>query len=103
MLIDNFSRIIDRLRIVITSRCNYQCFFCHNEGIRENVNDMLNTDDISLIVKVCKRLGINRFKITGGEPLIRSDIINIIKTINSYEPSDFIIINKWLLLKYPSS
>ena len=88
MLIDNFGRIIDRLRIVITSKCNYQCFFCHNEGIRESINDMLNVDDISFIIKVCRYLGINRFKITGGEPLIRNDIIDIVKTISNYEPSD---------------
>lgn len=84
---DKFGRRISRLRIKVTSRCNYRCFFCHSEGSTEH-SDLLSPDDIEFIVKTLSKLGIKRFKITGGEPLLRKDIVDIIHRISHYNPED---------------
>ncbi len=84
---DRFNRKIDRLRIKITHRCNYHCFFCHSEGSTEE-KDLITVNDIEFIVRTLSNLGIRRFKITGGEPLLRQDIAEIINVIKKYNPID---------------
>ncbi len=81
MLIDKYNRIIDNLRISVTNECNLRCFFCHREG-NEGTEDVLTPEDIEFIVKVAAKLGIKKIKITGGEPLIRNDIVNIVEKIS---------------------
>ncbi|MHA1400718.1 MAG: radical SAM protein [Candidatus Heimdallarchaeaceae archaeon] len=69
------------LRISLTSKCNFSCFFCHNEGqFANNVEDrILNPNDLIKITKIAYDSGIKKFKITGGEPLLYKDVDNLIK------------------------
>ena len=78
---------INRLRIKITNKCNFNCFFCHNEGSFES-NDLLTSQDFDFIADTCTKLGIKRFKITGGEPLLRNDVVDIISTLRKYTDDD---------------
>ena len=78
---------VTRLRIKVTNKCNYRCFFCHREGTYEN-DDKLTVKDIEFIAKVCTKLGITKFKITGGEPLLRQDIVDIIYAIRKHTNDD---------------
>jgi len=86
-LIDNYGRPLTHLRISITSLCNYNCFYCHLEGI-EKVNDLLTPNEIGIIAYAASALGIRKFKLTGGEPLLRPDIVDVVKEIASIKPLD---------------
>src|SRR3990170_2999293 len=79
---DRFGREINYMRISITDRCNFRCFYCMPpEGIRPVLppSAILSYEEILEIVKISIRLGITRFRITGGEPLVRKDIIFLLQ------------------------
>ncbi|MFP3296683.1 MAG: radical SAM protein, partial [Vulcanisaeta sp.] len=74
MLVDNYGRPWLKLRIVVNSVCNYKCLFCHFEGQSKFLGRELSAEDIGFTASVAKELGVDDFKITGGEPLLRRDI-----------------------------
>ncbi len=80
---DDFKRPVNSLRIQVNAICNYHCMFCHMEGTDRNLSYM-SPDEIEKVVKVASSFGVSRIKITGGEPLLRHDIIEIIKRIKKY-------------------
>ncbi|AKG38986.1 hypothetical protein MA03_06625 [Infirmifilum uzonense] len=80
MLVDRFGRPLNNLRISVTGKCNYNCIFCHREG-EENTPDELTADDIELVASAAYKHSIKSFKLTGGEPLIRRDIAEIVSRI----------------------
>ena len=65
------------LRVAVTERCNFRCVFCHSEGIGSSTEE-LKTEDYQIIAKATSLLGISYVKFTGGEPLLRSDLEEII-------------------------
>jgi len=79
VLVDNCGRPTLNLRVSLTQRCNLRCPYCHREGqtpgsgLRE-----MTAEEVVRIVRVAVGLGINRVKLTGGEPLLRSDIVEIV-------------------------
>jgi len=81
---DRFGRPLLNLRISVTQRCNLHCPYCHREGEEKrkdaSIIEMM-PEEIIRIVKIAVNLGINRIKITGGEPLLREDILDIVKGI----------------------
>ncbi|MFX1606441.1 MAG: GTP 3',8-cyclase MoaA [Promethearchaeota archaeon] len=78
---DEFGRSIDTLRISLTQRCSFSCFFCHHEGENEKGKEM-EVSDIEQIVKHASTHGIHKVKLTGGEPLLRKDILDIVSKIS---------------------
>ncbi|MCL2172972.1 MAG: GTP 3',8-cyclase MoaA [Candidatus Bathyarchaeota archaeon] len=87
LLHDSFGRPLLNLRIAVTQRCNYQCTYCHREG-EDAVNCVSNCAEMSVeeivrIAKVAVDLGVTRVKLTGGEPLMRKDICQIVAGISS--------------------
>ena len=86
VLIDSFGRPLLNLRVAITRKCNLHCSYCHREGEesnqRENTVEM-TVDEIVRIVRVAVGLGISKVKLTGGEPLMRKDVVEIVKGIAS--------------------
>jgi cyclic pyranopterin phosphate synthase len=84
-LIDACGRPVLNLRIAITQRCSYHCTYCHREGEVEQANapTEMTVEEIVRIVKIGADLGIKRVKLTGGEPLMRSDICEIVKNIKA--------------------
>ncbi|MEM4690827.1 MAG: GTP 3',8-cyclase MoaA [Desulfurococcaceae archaeon] len=80
MLIDRYGRIVNGFRISITSKCNYNCFFCHREGV-DNTEFELKSSDWGFLASVGVELGILEYKLTGGEPLLRNDIVDIAREI----------------------
>jgi len=85
MLIDRFGRSITNLRISITERCNLKCIYCHKEGYESKKIDELSPNEIKTICNAFKELGIRKLKITGGEPLIRDDLIDIISILPKFD------------------
>src|SRR4030042_6440519 len=84
VLTDNCGRPLLNLRISITQRCNFQCAYCHREGEvkRANVSaEKMSVEEIVRIASVAVSLGISRINLTGGEPLMRKDVCEIVKGI----------------------
>ena len=79
-MIDDFGRNIDYLRISVTDRCNLRCQYCMPaEGVEFIPHDeILSYDEILKLCKVFAELGVQKIKITGGEPLVRKDICSLI-------------------------
>lgn len=76
---DQYGRKIDYMRVSITDRCNLRCFYCMPNGIQlVNHSDILPYEELLRICKVAIKLGIKKFKVTGGEPLVRKDCIKFI-------------------------
>ncbi|MDI6691363.1 MAG: GTP 3',8-cyclase MoaA [Candidatus Bathyarchaeota archaeon] len=84
MLIDSFGRPLLNLRVAVTQHCNLHCQYCHMEGEekqRENFAKEMTVDEIVHIVRIAVQLGMSKVKLTGGEPLLRKDITEIVKGI----------------------
>jgi len=73
---------INYLRVSITSACNLFCKYCIKSDSKRN-GAILSPDEILSVVRACIPLGINRFRVTGGEPLLRKDCLEIIQKISS--------------------
>ena len=75
-LIDSLGRLHTNLRISVTDRCNIRCFYCMpQENIRfKPRNEILTFEEIERFARVAAGLGVNKLRITGGEPLIRADL-----------------------------
>ena len=81
-LCDNFGRPLLNLRISVTQRCNYHCTYCHREGeIEHTGNTEMSVKEIVQIAKTAIDLGVMRIKLTGGEPLMRNDLCEIVAGI----------------------
>jgi cyclic pyranopterin phosphate synthase len=80
---DSFGRKIDYLRISITDRCNERCLYCMPEGYKgwEQTRDHLTAAEIIRVVRVAADLGFRKFRLTGGEPLVRGDILEIVRAM----------------------
>lgn len=79
-LTDRFNRPVTNLRISLTPRCNLKCAYCHREGEKKSGNE-IPFEDLREIFRVAELFNINSIKLTGGEPLLRKDICEIISII----------------------
>jgi cyclic pyranopterin phosphate synthase len=95
-LMDPYGRRVNSLRISITQRCNFECFFCHQEG-ESNPSTELSPKEIEAIVSVGAQLGITKVKLTGGEPLLRNDLIEILERISPHVEEVSMTTNGYLL------
>ena len=97
---DKFERPIISLRISITNRCNVRCFYCHHDGIIPESYEM-TSDEIYRVAKVAADIGIQKIRLSGGEPLIREDIVEIVDKIAAVGFKDIALTtNGTLLGKY---
>ncbi|MBC7364834.1 MAG: GTP 3',8-cyclase MoaA [Candidatus Aminicenantes bacterium] len=84
---DRFERQINYMRISVTDRCNLRCFYCR--GVQDFSfiphEEILTYEEILRLVRIALKLGIDRFRLTGGEPLVRKDIENLVQEINRLE------------------
>lgn len=78
---DPFGRKIDYLRISVTDRCNERCLYCLPEGYKgwERREEHMSAEEIMRIVRVAAGLGFRKFRLTGGEPLVRGDLLDIVR------------------------
>ena len=82
-LMDSFNRRIDYLRISITDKCNLKCIYCMPEkGLKHfDRSEILTSDEIIRIVSIACKFGVRKVRLTGGEPLLRDDIVQLISGI----------------------
>ena len=81
---DGHGRTIDYLRISLTDRCNYRCIYCMpEEGVQSMCHtDILRIEEIARVVRVFSNLGIKSVRLTGGEPLVRKGVVDLVRDIN---------------------
>lgn len=94
MLIDGFGREVTGVRVSLTDRCNFDCIYCHNEGLGDTRGPMepqdeeMSTDDVVQFLEVAEEFDVNAVKFTGGEPMLRDDLETIVRrTPDSMEVS----------------
>lgn len=80
---DSHSREVDHLRVSVTRRCNLSCPYCHREGDLEPAADEASAERLVGMVGEAARFGIRKVKITGGEPLLREDLADIVRGIKA--------------------
>jgi len=80
---DASGRVVDYLRLSVTDRCNERCLYCMPEGYKgwQSRDDTLTDDEILRLVRVAAGLGFKKFRVTGGEPLIRKNIVDLLARI----------------------
>jgi len=85
MIIDNFNRVHDYLRISLTDMCNLRCFYCMPEEDYDftPVSRLMQQDEIYSIAKIFVENGVKKIRLTGGEPFVRKDAAEIIKSLSS--------------------
>lgn len=85
MLVDGFGREVSGVRVSLTDRCNFDCVYCHNEGLGDTrgpmdpAEDEMNTDEVVRFLEVVREFGVEKVKFTGGEPMLRDDLEEIIR------------------------
>src|SRR5246500_3410449 len=84
-LVDSYGRIHDNLRISVTDRCNIRCFYCMPEHDVQFVErrEILDFEEIERFVRIAVTLGINKLRVTGGEPLVRRDLPVLIRRLSA--------------------
>ena len=103
-IIDSFGRNITYLRISVTDRCNLRCIYCMPpEGVPQiSHSEVLSYEEIGTAVQAAGQLGINKVRLTGGEPLIRADLPKLVGMLSQIEGIDELSLttNGTLLKKY---
>ena len=84
-LVDRFGRSIDYLRVSVTDRCDLRCSYCIPKGFRdfEEPENWLTFDEVTRVVAAFARLGTSRFRLTGGEPLLRRNLPDLARRISA--------------------
>lgn len=87
VLYDNHNRPITYLRLAVTDRCNLRCFYCMpEEGIKYLPKKALLTfEEIERLIRILAELGIRKVRLTGGEPFVRTDLMDLIRKISSID------------------
>jgi len=80
VLKDPYNRPVSNLRISLTPKCNLSCIYCHREG-EKSPKEPLSAAEIAEILQVAAHFGIRSVKLTGGEPMLRPDLLEIIKSV----------------------
>ena len=104
---DSFERPISYLRISVTDRCNFRCLYCRPaEGIRLRPSEeILRFEEIERVARAAASLGINKVRLTGGEPLVRKGVVDLVEMLASIPGLDDLSMttNGALLAKYAQS
>ncbi|XP_064394576.1 molybdenum cofactor biosynthesis protein 1-like isoform X2 [Halichondria panicea] len=92
ILMDSFGRKHNYLRISLTERCNLRCEYCMpEEGVELSPSsDLLSTKEIEVLARMFVSQGVNKIRLTGGEPLVRKDVVEIVRMLNSIPGLDWI-------------
>ena len=91
VLIDPFGRAVTSLRISLTDSCNLHCIYCDMEGMEridridrmEASDRLMRAEEVAEIVRIASKLGMTKIKLTGGEPLLREDIVEVVSKVAS--------------------
>ena len=81
---DQFGHRISYLRVSITDRCNERCLYCMPQELQEWLprSEILNFDEITRLVRIASDLGVTKIRITGGEPLVRQNVLQLFRQLS---------------------
>ena len=96
--LDKYERPIISLRITLTNRCNVNCLYCHHDGMVRSKDEM-TADELYTICKIAKKLGVKKIRLSGGEPLLKDDIVEIVERIASLDFKDISMTTNGILLE----
>jgi cyclic pyranopterin phosphate synthase len=96
--LDKYERPIISLRITLTNRCNVNCLYCHHDGMVKSKDEM-TADELYTICKIAKKLGVKKIRLSGGEPLLKKDIVEIVERIASLGFKDISMTTNGILLE----
>ena len=88
ILKDSFGRTFPYIRLSITDVCNFKCGYCLPNGYQKDKSDnrtFLTYEEIRRLAKGLSELGVCKIRLTGGEPLVRKDLIKLIEKLNHYK------------------
>ncbi len=86
ILVDNFGRTVNYIRISVTDRCDFRCVYCMDEEMQFVPRArLLSLEEIADIARAFTELGVGKIRITGGEPLIRRNIVKLFRDIGRLE------------------
>lgn len=95
---DKYERPILSLRITLTNRCNVNCLYCHHDGMVKSKDEM-TADELHTICKIAKKIGVRKIRLSGGEPLLKKDIVEIVEKIASLGFKDISMTTNGILLE----
>ena len=95
---DKYERPILSLRITLTNRCNVNCLYCHHDGMVKSSEEM-TADELYTICKIAKKIGVRKIRLSGGEPLLKKDIVEIVEKIASLDFKDISMTTNGILLE----
>lgn len=90
MLVDAYGRHVSDLRVSLTDRCNFHCVYCHNEGLGDTRGPSdpaageMTADEVVRLLRVAREFDVTRVKLTGGEPLLRRDLEEIVSRVSPF-------------------
>ncbi len=104
MLVDNHHRIHNYLRISLTDACNFRCFYCMpNEQVDVTPHSkLMSKDEIIALASTFIQLGVNKIRLTGGEPLVRKDVGDILLALSAFDIKLTMTTNAVLIHQYIS-
>ena len=95
---DKYQRPILSLRITLTNRCNINCLYCHHDGMVPSTQEM-TPEELYTICKIAKDIGVRKIRLSGGEPLLKKNIIEIVEKISSLGFKDISMTTNGILLE----
>ena len=85
MMIDPFNRTVDYIRISVTDRCDFRCVYCMAENMTFlPKKDLLTLEELDRLASTCVELGVKKIRLTGGEPLVRRDIMTLFHALGRH-------------------
>lgn len=99
-LVDSFGRVHDDLRLSVTDRCNLRCFYCMpEEGVTFRPrDDILSYEEFGAVARVARSLGVTSLRFTGGEPLVRKGVMELVAMVAEIGFEDIALTTNGMLL-----
>ncbi|MFT6665660.1 MAG: cyclic pyranopterin phosphate synthase, partial [Porticoccus sp.] len=89
VLEDRFGRVVDYLRLSVTDRCDFRCVYCMAEDMRFLPRQqVLTLEEMAFLGRAFVSLGVRRIRLTGGEPLVRRDVLTLVRQLGALDGLD---------------
>ena len=83
-LVDKFGRTVDYIRLSVTDRCDFRCVYCMTEDMKFLPrSQILSLEELYLVAKAFIELGVKKIRLTGGDPMVRSDVMSLIEKLGA--------------------
>ena len=83
-LVDKFGRRVDYIRLSVTDRCDFRCVYCMTEDMTFLPRDqILSLEELYRVAKAFTELGVKKIRLTGGEPMVRTDVMSLIEKLGA--------------------